>query len=98
MLSLQDLNVFLFFDLTLFLFSMQQPCYRFILPFRISRSNLRFGAVEAMLAKKQKEQQDLVNDKSPKVEGAPLSDVYLKCHGILVRTWFIKQTFFGIGF
>ena len=70
MLSLQDLNVFRFFDLTLFLFSMQQPCYRFILPFRISRSNLRFGAVEAMLAKKQKEQQDLVNDKSPKVEGA----------------------------
>jgi len=33
------------------------------------KTTSEFGAVEAMLAKKQKEQQDLVNDKSPKVEG-----------------------------
>ena len=35
----------------------------------------RFGEVEAILAKKQKEQQDLVGDKSPKVEGVGCSHV-----------------------
>eukprot|EP00435_Cladocopium_sp_Y103_P046647 s503_g13.t1 len=33
------------------------------------KTTSEFGAVEAMLAQKQKEQQDLVGDKSPKVEG-----------------------------
>ena len=75
MLSLQDLNVFCGSNLfSVFDLSTVLPVQKNFHNFNFSN---RFGEVEAMLAKKQKEQQDLVNDKSPKVEGAPrISDVY----------------------